>query len=402
MNTLPSNTTERRYDLDWLRVLAFFVLIFYHTGQYYVADWGWHIKSETTSTFLQNIMIFTNPWRMSLMFFISGMALALVINKYKISTLLQTKLTRILIPFLFGMFVIVSPQPYIEFLDQGLINPGFWAFWLEYINPTTQLLAEKQSPIGLLAWNHLWFLPYLLLYTLITLCIYKPLTKLSESSRLHHLPLAVPIGFVIITLIVFRFWLGDRFPTTHDLINDFYNHSKYGLVFFTGFIFAKQQNWWNSIIQSRRFFLIIALLTYSFFIADRNMLFPTLAASFSENVSVQVFYRIIGSTNLWFWLFAVVGYAGHYLNRPSKLLTTANQGILPWYMLHQTVIIMLAWWLKPFTFNAGIEAILLLLLTISLCLILYICIERVPLLRFLFGLKLNTPSRLTLNQLKIS
>ena len=57
----------RRYDIDWLRTLAFGVLILYHTGMYYVADWGWHIKSEHTFAWLQDVMMLTAPWRMSLL-----------------------------------------------------------------------------------------------------------------------------------------------------------------------------------------------------------------------------------------------------------------------------------------------------------------------------------------------
>ena len=63
---------QRRYDIDWLRTLAFIVLILYHVGMYYVADWGWHIKSAEQSVWLQNVMLLTNPWRMSLLFFISS------------------------------------------------------------------------------------------------------------------------------------------------------------------------------------------------------------------------------------------------------------------------------------------------------------------------------------------
>jgi glucans biosynthesis protein C len=64
--------TSRRYDLDWLRVIAIFLLMFYHTGMIFVANWGWHIKDETTSHLFAEWMFFMNRWRMVLLFFISG------------------------------------------------------------------------------------------------------------------------------------------------------------------------------------------------------------------------------------------------------------------------------------------------------------------------------------------
>ena len=93
----------RRYDIDWLRTLAFGVLILYHTGMYYVADWGWHIKSEHTFAWLQDVMMLTAPWRMSLLFFISAIALALVGKRYSGGSLAILRSKRLLVPLLFGM-----------------------------------------------------------------------------------------------------------------------------------------------------------------------------------------------------------------------------------------------------------------------------------------------------------
>ena len=74
MNTDRYEMKTRRYDLDWLRVLAFGLLILYHTGMFYVADWGWHVKSVHQSEWLQLPMLLSNQWRMPLIFLVSGLA----------------------------------------------------------------------------------------------------------------------------------------------------------------------------------------------------------------------------------------------------------------------------------------------------------------------------------------
>lgn len=392
LTQLTNNT--RRYDIDALRVLAFAVLILYHVGMYYVADWGWHIKSEHTSALLQNIMILTSPWRMSLMFFISAVALALVIKKYNSWLLIKLKSKRIMLPLLFGMLFIVAPQPYIEFLSQGLIDSGFWPFWREYINPNTSLLPEKHSPIGLLTWNHLWFLPYLWVYSLCVIVISKPLTLFAQSKLLAKTPVSLFLLTVISLLMVFRFWLGDKYPTSHDLVNDWYNHGKYGLVFVAGFIFALQQNWWQLVIKHRNALLLVAICTYSFAIAERQGMFPELSSAFQSSLWVKLLYRANASVNHWCWLLAAVGYAGFWLNKPSKLVSYANTAVLPWYMLHQSLIIVFAWWLKPVALPPALEGVLLITLTCLGCFIGYEVIKRIPFLATCFGLKTAQANKL--------
>ena len=84
--TLAESTQiGRRYEMDWLRVLVFGLLIFYHIGMYYVSDWGWHIKSQHQSEWLQNIMLWSCQWRMSLLFLISGSAVAFLLRKMSLS-----------------------------------------------------------------------------------------------------------------------------------------------------------------------------------------------------------------------------------------------------------------------------------------------------------------------------
>ena len=68
---VESPVTQRYFELDALRVIAFGVLIFYHIGMYYVLEWGWHIKSDVQFPLLQDVMILTNQWRMFLLFLIS-------------------------------------------------------------------------------------------------------------------------------------------------------------------------------------------------------------------------------------------------------------------------------------------------------------------------------------------
>jgi glucan biosynthesis protein C len=394
MTTTPY---QRHYDLDWLRTLAFGLLILYHIGMYYVADWGWHIKSDVTSEALQNLMVLPNQWRMSLLFFISAMALALAQQRSSRVSLFGLRSNRLLIPLLCGMFIVVVPQVYFEALSQQLIESGYLSFWWQYINPNTELLRDHHSPIGLLTWNHLWFLPYLWCYSVLVL-LGAPLLN-ALARLLQPVPGSIALLLVMAVLIAAWYFLRQAYPSSHALLDDWYNHAKYFSVFIAGYLFALQANWWQRVISARSYFLVSAIICYCLIIADREGLLDSIPASFADSVTGRLLIGLVLALNHWSWILTLVGYAGRYLNRPTNkldkdgsLLHYSNNAILPWYMLHQTLIIVFAVWLKPLALPVGIEAIALIVLTCLGCWAGYQLIKRFWLSRWLFGLKVKLPA----------
>ncbi|MBU1621707.1 MAG: acyltransferase family protein [Gammaproteobacteria bacterium] len=379
--------TGRRYELDWLRTLAFALLILYHIGMYYVADWGWHIKSEQTFKGLQELMILTNPWRMSLLFLLAGMALSLVLPRISRLKLLGLRSKRLLIPLLFTMFVVVVPQVYYEALSQQLIQPGYLEFWWQYVSPVTGLLPDHHSPIGLLTWNHAWFIPYLWCYSLLVLLCYPLLNLVSQSSLLQQLPGRYALALVF-GLMFWAWWmLKADFPSTHALVDDWYNHAKYFLVFIAGFLLARQDLWWQQLVAGRRLWLVLALCCYCLIVAERNDVF-VVSAQFDTSVWVKTLFGAVLIANHWLWLLAVLGYGGAYLAKTnSPLLRYCNDAVLPWYILHQTLIIVCAAWLKPLAMPVAIEFPLVLAGTVAGCWLGYEVIRRSAVLSWCFGIK---------------
>ena len=165
----------RRYDLDWLRVFAFGILIFYHVGMFYVT-WGWHVKSPSASPALEPAMLLVNPWRLALLFFISGVAIRFAADKAPLADFLPGRFVRLFVPLVFGMLVVVVPQAYAELRFKGEIGPGFLAFWRDYV------LFRGDFSIITPTWNHLWYIAYMLVYTLLLAPFLKPLTRLSKGG----------------------------------------------------------------------------------------------------------------------------------------------------------------------------------------------------------------------------
>ncbi|MEH6650521.1 MAG: acyltransferase family protein [Motiliproteus sp.] len=211
---------SRRYELDWMRVLAFGLLITFHIGMFYVADWGWHVKSEHSSDWLQYPMLWSNQWRMSLLFFISGAASYYLIRKQGGWHFYLTRHSRLLLPLLIGIAVVIPPQLYWEIKQAGQLgNLNYWQFWGAYFDFNHPAFDGYKAIMDTnLTWTHLWFLFYVFIYggvaalmTPILKFVAKPLElgalKCTTFSKLVLL-LVAPLYFV------FTDWLlaGTRNP----------------------------------------------------------------------------------------------------------------------------------------------------------------------------------------------
>ncbi|MCC2617948.1 acyltransferase [Aestuariibacter halophilus] len=383
--------STRRVDLDWLRFLAFCLLILYHVGMYYVADWGWHIKSPHQSEPLQDVMILSNQWRMSMLFFISAMALGLVSERYSAGRLLKLRSHRLLAPLLLGMLVIVPPQLFYELVYRGDWQGGYLGFLAEYYNMDTTLAPDKQSDIGLLTWNHLWFLPYLWVYTLIWIVLKPALDAVATSLNARPVSPLIWVATMVIGLAVIWQLLRHLYPTTHDLIHDWYSHAKYGFVFVCGYLLSKNDQVWEAIARWRWYFLGTAVVAYGVIIADRHGMLPFLNENTVQIVWVRSLIAAVLSLNHWAWILTLVGFAAIHLRVAPAWLPTANRAILPCYVLHQSVIIVLAVMLAPFAIPMALEAVTLILLTTVVCWLGFRWVDKTRISRWWFGLGTPKP-----------
>ena len=379
--------TQRYYALDNLRVIAFGILILYHIGMYYVADWGWHIKSDVQYVWLQDVMILTNQWRMSLLFLISAMVLTTVLSRHSTLGCLKERTLRLFIPLVFGMFVIVAPQAFIEGKVNGIVSVPFWEFYSHYINPNTDYLPDEQSVIGLLTWNHLWFLPYLFCYSVIIILLYPLIRKLVTAlpDIVDRTAVFVPLLIIAMTLIWYS--LRDQYPVTHDLISDWYSHAKYGLVMVSGVIIVSRPGLWQNIVQHRRSQLLIAMSAYTLIILYRHDVLGTPPEAADAPVWLRPLVGIVVTANHWCWLGAILGYATRYLGHPVGMTQYLNRAVLPYYMLHQTLIVVLAYALLEYSLPEPLEFLIILVATVLGCMLGYEAVKRVSIVRLLFGIK---------------
>ncbi|GAB6197232.1 acyltransferase family protein [Lysobacter xanthus] len=381
----------RRHDIDALRALAFALLILYHFAMLYVGgdDWDWHIKSTHLYEGLQTPMLFVNRWRMSLIFLISGISSAFLLARGTGAGFLARRTWRLLLPLVFGMLVIVPVQPYVQGIGTGYVKPGYVDFLARYYQFRPWPEGAFDGDTSGVTWNHLWYLAYLWTYTVV-LALALPLLRSRAGLKLQAMATglrgwalllvpAIPIAIETVTL-------QGHFEDTGDLVHDGYRNALYFTVFLYGFWMARAPALWDELVRLRRPALAYALAVFAVYLGLVRML-PDDPGSTAQSI-----VWALRSLYIWAAIATVLGWSKALLDRPWPWLRWANEAVFPWYVLHQSLIVLFAYWLVPLRLPVWIEAPAVLGGTVAGCGLGFAVIRRVPLLRPLFGMKWRAPT----------
>lgn len=379
MSETPSAPRRREYGLDWLRVIAFAILIVYHAGMYFV-PWPWSVKNPTTSHWLIYPMLFFNRWRLPLLFFISGAGTWFNLGRRGYASFAGDRLRRLLIPLAFGMLVVIPPQVYVERVLAGWHYASYYDYWGTIFDGTVY-------PRGNLTWHHLWFLPYILTYSLVGLPIFalfrsaRGRAATAGLARLCEIP-----GFIyLLNLpnIAVALWLGPHWPTTNNLLGDWANFTGSLLTFLWGFLLCGSERFLDLIERRRGEFLAVALATvcafYWIHFSSTVRILPSAQLPLLT-LFVDAYFGMA-------MILTLVGWSRSRLNRDSAALRWANTAVYPFYIVHQTITILLGYWWLGWNAPIGVKYPALMAGTFLGSWICYEFVRRTMVTRVLFGMK---------------
>jgi glucan biosynthesis protein C len=364
---------KERYDfLDWLRVIAIFVLFFFHTGMIFVG-WGWHIVNSQTIPSLQWPMDIAHRLRMPLLFVIAGAGMWFALQRRSTGLFIKERTIKLLLPFLAGMFLIVPPQIYYERLLRGQWSGGYLDFY------ATRVLQFIPYPTGNFSWHHLWFILYLYVYVLLLL----PLMLWWRRAKPNLTPgvwlclLGIPLG-------INEALLKPLFPESHNLVSDWYIFNHYLLLTAYGYLMASTPGVWKWLSDVRRWSLIAGSMSFVLLISLFNA-GVIQHDSVADGVGANIF--------TWLWMMVFLGYGYRYLSFANPLLLWAKDASYPIYILHQTVIVVIGYYVIQSAWTPWVKYFVVLILSMSACFVLYEgCVRRFALLRLLFGMKAQPAS----------
>jgi hypothetical protein len=312
-------------------VIAIAILHAFHVGMMF-NRWGWHLKNPDPLPILEGPMGFLHVVRMPLLMVISGVATAIALERRGVGWFALDRSQRLLLPLVFGMLVIVPPQIYLERLASGAVTGSYAEFY-------PSVFALVPYPAGSLSWHHLWFVAYLFVYCMVALPAFAALATGPGQRLLARLDRIwsrgwIALGFV--PLAIERSWLRD-YPETHRLVGDRNTVCYYALLFAAGHLLGRSAGVWDHLIARRgRYLAALGAL---------------LAVMLPPNAWPEPFEQIGIAATVWFLILTALGWTRWYFRRPGargpRWLDHAQRLSYPFYLLHQTVIIVVGWgWLQ--------------------------------------------------------
>ncbi|AHW60881.1 Acyltransferase family protein [Draconibacterium orientale] len=345
--------TERRYDIDWLRVLAIGLLLIYHIAIVF-QPWAMFvgfIKSNESLESLWKPMTLLNVWRIPLLFYVSGMGVYFAMRKRNYKQLLTERTRRILVPLIFGALAI-APLHFIIFQKFYHLPLGYYPHM-----------------------GHLWFLGNIFIYVLVFTPLFFYLLKNEEGKFKKGLsalmknplgPLSLSVFFIAEALLVKPQIFSVYAETWHGFFLGL-------LAFFFGFLFIYSgQQFWQTISKWKWLYLGLALFLYII----RLLVYETNSPGYLMAIESNC------------WIFAVFGLGYQYLNKPSATLSYLSQAAYPVYIIHMFALYAGALIILPTQLPPMAKFVAVTAFTFATCYVVYeLIIRRVGVLRPLFGLK---------------
>ncbi len=379
-DVVDTTTTTRRHDIDWIRVLAVYLLIPFHTAIIFL-PWGISFvkNNQTNLAILGSFVSFDRQWHMPLLFLISGVATWYSLKNRPAKQYLVDRVNRLLKPLIFSIFVIAPPLVYCQRLQEGVFSGSFLQFYPHFFNGV--------YPEGNLNWGHLWFLAYLFVFSFIAISLFQYLKGsgrkiLDRTADFIEKPGAIFLFAIPLCIVeaIFR----ARWPGMQNLVDDWANFFFYITVFIYGFIIASDDRFTHAIDRHLKISLFLGIVT-AFFVL---YLYPSSTSWESTNVVYWVLFMFLRGINSWLWIIVILGLGHRFLNFTNGFIKYLNEASLPIYILHLLVIVVIGYFVVEMDMGVFAKFFIITSSSIVLTTLIYdICVKRTKVTRFLFGIR---------------
>jgi len=363
--------TARFSELDWLRVILILAVFIHHVCMPFNGD-QWHIMNNDSSKVLDDIMVYFEQFRLPILFFISGAGAVILLTKITAKKFVLNKLTRLFIPLIVGILLVIPPQSYIENINE------LQSYWQEY----PKLAVNFAS-------NHLWFIEYLLVFSLLAIPLnifFNSELGTSVINRIEKLArFNLGLFLLVIFLIIIKVFFSIMQPNEANTIENLSSSAFYFFFFIAGMVFIRSKSIWQVVAEQKFYNLMILLLSTILFYGYYYS--PDLSEYLSLAVRWSIWW-LLCCLVAWSALLTMLGYAQFYLTKTPKWLRLSNELIYPFYIFHQTVIVVIGYYVITWQVSIALKIISLFVLSFSVTsIICWFIIKPFKVFRFLFGLK---------------
>jgi len=379
----PSPT--RRYDIDWLRLMAVFLLFFFHTARIFDPWEDFYVHNDLSSPLLSYVFIQSLwPWHMSLFFLLAGASTYFALRHRNRGQYVKERFKRLFIPFLVMGLILIPPQSYLGLLSHSAYSESFFTWYPNFF--TLQSEDMDGYFMGGYTWGHLWFIVHLFIYSLIALPLFLYLKGESGRRLISWLARAFAKPGVIFL-----------FPALLVLINEFPeiaggNPLFYITFFICGFLLMSDHRFADTIDRQRFVLLILGpVILVGILVTGSTNNWPVDMPNWADNM-VDAY---VDAFVPWFVILAILAFGKRFLQFTNRFLRYFAEGAYPLYILHQTIIVIIGFYVVQWDIAVAAKYAVIVTLSLASTILAYdLVVRRTAITRFLFGMKPRKKIRL--------
>src|SRR5947209_15098139 len=375
---------ERLHYLDWLRVLAVSGVFYAHSADIF-DKFYWHVKGVEQNNDLMVLVVFGTEWGMALFFFLAGASAWFALESRAAGQFVSERFTRLIIPCLVGFILLSPPIAYLIAISHSLYHGNFLQFYPYYF----ENIHVSWNPQWLGAYAfHLWFLVFL--FVISTLALPALLYVKRERSLRFMAKLAAfcdrPAGLFVFVLPIALIQMALRAPFPgYQSWSDFFT---WLLIFLYGFMFLAEPRFASAIQKQWKLALFVGIASLLIMLVASYTGVLSSWASISTYSVGYVLYQLLRSIVTWSWMLLLLYFGMRFLNFSDKFIEYANEAVLPFYLLHYPVIVVITFLTLAWNINMGVKFLIVSTIALIATLVLFdLFIRRIKVSRWLFGMK---------------
>ncbi|MHA2129238.1 MAG: acyltransferase family protein, partial [Promethearchaeota archaeon] len=364
---------ERRYDIDWLRIITIFLVFIYHCSRFFdLNEWSIKVPIDKRDLGVTLFFNFLGGIGMPLFFIISGMATFYFLGFAKAGLYVKARFVRLMIPFLIALFTQIPIQVYLERVSVGDFTGSFFEFYPQYFN-------GFYGYGGNFPWTglHLWFLILLFIFSLVTVIPFVYLRKEKNLEKISKVAAFFSKPGSLYLLIIPAIFVEIFQPLSILGIFGGYNLFSLLIFYIIGFFLASDKQFKESVEKHGRIALITGIISTLLLVPVSLFLF------------LDVLFWVLGLIYVWSWLIVILGLGSKHLNFNHKSRKFLNDIVMPFYVLHQTIIIIIGFFIVQLDLIISVMYLIISSISFIIIIGLVLVIRKINVLRFLFGMSLK-------------
>ncbi len=333
----------RRHDLDALRVFGCYLLLLFHIAIIFSPAPFYHARNAETSFVFTILGGFISLWHMPLLFLLAGWSAAVSLRRRGTGSFLRERWRKLAIPLVAGCVLLVPLIKYLELRSGQDLNRRGFSVTAEVLEDMQAVLPQIELPLmqpydeGFLAflptfftdldrfsWSHLWFVAYLLVFTLVLLPILVRWVRIdTRTLRPSRLAIYLPI----LPLAAIQLVLRERYPGPYNLYSDWASVSYFVTYLLSGFAMAILPQLETVLAREWRRSLAIGLGTTGVLLLG--------ALEWFQSSAVMLAGSAVAG---WCFVVSLVGFAKERVVTSGPRLRYLAESAFSVYVLHQFVV----------------------------------------------------------------